>query len=146
MNNPISNLSFLGNQGNQSNHTKILYLKALWAWCASSILVASFKSNHENHLFSLCCGDFLVTATLKVIKKVIKELGSSEIGNSVDDDCLIFYGFSVPVVVLLRYRNIRMSHLVFDRSLIHTIIKKNCVVSRSYFMGRLFVYASLLTN
>ena len=146
MNNPISNLSFLGNQGNQSNIVKTFYLKALWVWCASSILVASFISNHENHLFSLCCGDFLVTATLKVIKKVIKELGSSEIGNSVDNDCLIFYGFSVPVIVLLRYRNIRMSHLVFDRSLIHTIIKKYRIISRSYLMRRLFVYASLLTN
>ena len=101
MNNPISNLSFLGNQGNQSNHTKILYLKALWAWCASSILVASFESNHENHFVYLYCGYFLVTTALKVIKKVIKKLGSSEIGNCVDDGCLIFYALSVPVIVFL---------------------------------------------
>lgn len=110
------------NQGNQSNIVKILYLKALWAWCASSILVASLQSNHENHLFSLCCGDFLVTATLKVIKKVIKGLGSSEIGNSVDDDCLIFYGLSVPVVILLGYCNIRMPHLILDCSFVYATI------------------------
>lgn len=66
-----------------------------------SILVASFESNHENLFVYLYCGYFLVTTTLKVIKKVIKELGSSEIGNCVDDGCLIFYTFSVPVIVFL---------------------------------------------
>ena len=67
----------------------------------SSILVASFESNHENHFVYLYCGYFLVTTALKVIKKVIKKLGSSAIGNCVDDGCLIFYALSVPVIVFL---------------------------------------------